>query len=55
MDASGTKLEKGLLLGFWMGGPWLGIKTNASDSLMILSLGSYRYIADHALCVKKKI
>ena len=33
MDASGTKLEKGLLLGFWMGGPWLGIKTNASDSL----------------------
>ena len=33
MDASGTKLEKGLLLGYWIGGPWLGIKTNASESL----------------------
>ena len=33
MDASGTKLEKGLLLGYWLEGPWLGIKTNESESL----------------------
>ena len=33
MDVSGTKLEKGLLFGHWYSGPWLSIKTNASDSL----------------------
>ena len=33
MDSSGQKLEKGLLFGHWYSGPWLSIKTNASDSL----------------------
>ena len=33
MDENGTKLERGLLFGHWYSGPWLSIKTNASDSL----------------------